>query len=401
MRASFALVLACSLGVLSSITSGTAFATPKKKPVEAAETSAGETKAAQKRDDRSHARRFESAIRAASKATGLYVRGDTASRKDYDALLDAAVVHGLDTIVLDAKDYDGTLTYRSQVALAKETGATNQAPIEDFSAAIKKAQAKGLRVAVRVSCFEDEFMTKARPSMSVMSKAGRPYPLGWLDPSNAAVQGYLVDLVREAIALGADEIQLDYVRYPVLAIKNADFHLDERGLTKTTVIRDFVRKVHQVTMAHDVPLSLDVFGVIAFGKRDDIERLGQDPVLLASECEVLSPMVYPSHYHAGFYGFEEPGAHPELVGIAMAGLTKQLDAVKGRRAVLRPWLQAMPWKSSTFSPGYIVQEIRSSDEHGGSGFLLWNPGQSYKQSFAALRAMRKADGKASANAARP
>jgi hypothetical protein len=332
-------------------------------------------------------------IAAARNARGLYVRGDTASRTDFDAFLARAVEHGLDTIVLDAKDYDGLLTYPSKVPLAVESGATAGAPIEDFGAAIKMAQKRGLRVAVRVSCFEDEHLAKARPNLSVQSKAGRAYPIGWLDPSNAGAQGYVLDLVKEALSFGPDEIQLDYVRYPVLGIKNADFKLEARGLTKPRVIDDFVKRVHAVTQAHGVPLSLDVFGVIAFGKREDIDGLGQDPVLLSQDCEVLSPMVYPSHYRQGFYGFDEPGDHPELVGMAIKALRAQIEAsieASGTRkiAVLRPWLQAMAWKSPAFSAGYINREIKSSGDAGGSGYLLWNPGQSYGTSWTALRANR-------------
>lgn len=326
---------------------------------------------------------------SAERARGLYVRGETASKKEYDTLLDRAVHAGLDTIVLDAKDYDGLLTYASHVPLAIASGATKHAPLADLATPIKKARAKGLRVAVRISCFEDELLAKARPRMSVQSKAGRAYPIGWLDPSNPDVQSYVMDLAKEAIASGADEIELDYVRYPVLGIKNADFKLEERGLTKTGVITDFVHKVHAITRSRGIPLSLDVFGVIAFGKRADIDQLGQDPPRLAAECEVLSPMVYPSHYSAGFYGLDAPGDHPELVGMAIKAMKGQIDAANLERpAVLRPWLQAMAWKSPAFSSGYIRQEIHSSDDAGGSGFLLWNPGQSYNVSFGAMAAER-------------
>ncbi len=324
---------------------------------------------------------------AAVNARGLYVRGVTAARLDYDMLLQRAAAHGLDTIVLDAKDYDGLLTYPSRVPLAVTSGATNDAPISDFKQAIRKAQVRGLRVAVRISCFEDELMAKAHPELSVRSKAGRPYPIGWLDPAHPGAQSYVIALVEEALDAGADEIQLDYVRYPVLGIKNADFGLEARGLTKPQVIRDFVRKVHGVTRARGIPLALDVFGVVAFGKREDIDRLGQDPVLLATECEVLSPMVYPSHYSAGFSGLEEPGNHPELVGMAMKAFRAQLDAGGVKHgAVVRPWLQAMAWKSPAFSAGYITREIQSAADAGGSGFLLWNPGQTYGVSFHALAA---------------
>ena len=314
----------------------------------------------------------------ADEARGLYVRGQTAGRADFAQMLDHMAVRGIDTVVLDAKDYDGLLTYPSKVALANDAGAVKNPPIKDLGAKIREIHAHGLRVAMRVSCFNDELMSKAKPLISVRSKGGHAYPIGWLDPSNPGAQDYIFSLVKESLDAGADEIELDYVRFPVLGIKNADFHLQERNLTKISVIRDFVHRVHSLTRTRGVPLSLDVFGVIAFGKRSDIEGLGQDPVVLSQECEVLSPMVYPSHYDPGFAGFDSPGDHPELVGMATKKILEQIDAAKVRNpAKIRPWLQAMAWKSPTYSPGYLVKEIRSSSDNGASGWLMWNPGQNY------------------------
>lgn len=318
---------------------------------------------------------------------GVYVRGETASRPAYVTLLDKVRDAGMNAIVLDIKDYDGKLTYPSAVPLAVHADAIKHAPIADLARTIRFAHDRGIRVIARVSCFNDEFLAKARPALSVQSKAGRPYPLGWLDPSNEDAQSYLIDLAREAMAAGADEIELDYVRYPVVSIKNADFHLEERGLTKIGVVTDFVKRVHAVTKAHGIPLSLDVFGIIALGKRDDIERLGQDPALLVREAEALSPMVYPSHFGAGMFGLDDPGAHPEVVGMAVKKIFEQLAAgpKDGKRlAVIRPWVQAATWNSPGFGSGYIAREIQSSDKSGGHGWLMWNPGQQYHYAWPAV-----------------
>ena len=315
---------------------------------------------------------------------GLYVRGDTAARPAFEALLERMAERGIDTIVLDAKDYDGLLTYPSRVALANDAGAVKHPPIRDLARTLRLAHKKGIRVAVRISCFEDELMARARPLLSVRSKAGNAYRIGWLEPSNPDVHAYVIALAEEAMDAGADEIQLDYVRYPVLGIHNADFHLAERGLSKPIVIRDFVRKVHAATRARGVPLTLDVFGVVALGKRADIESLGQDPVLLARECEVLSPMAYPSHFAPGFLGKDEPGDHPELVGYATRAFLGQMPAAAKRHALVRPWLQAMHWKSPSYSPSYLAAEVHSARAAGAAGWMMWNPGQDYRYAWIAV-----------------
>jgi hypothetical protein len=49
---------------------------------------------------------------------GVYMRGSTAAGHAYVRILDKLVEHGMNAIVLDAKDTDGVLTYASKVPLA-------------------------------------------------------------------------------------------------------------------------------------------------------------------------------------------------------------------------------------------------------------------------------------------
>jgi hypothetical protein len=323
---------------------------------------------------------------------GIYVRGVTAGGHGYGALLDRVARHGMNAIVLDVKDYDGKLTYPSKVPLAAESDAVKGAPIDSFAGAVRLAHDRGIRVIARVSCFNDQLMAKAHPGMAIRGVSGHPYRNGWLDPKNERAQGYVADLVKEAIGAGVDEIQLDYVRFPVIGMKNIDYGLDTKHdpTAKVAVITRFVEKIHGITRAHGVPLSLDVFGVVAFGKRADVENLGQDPNELSKHCEFLSAMVYPSHYDAGFMGFDEPGAHPELVGLGVKHMREGMAAAEpgahGPRAKIRPWLQAMRFNSPNYGAGYIQTEIKSGDEAGASGWLLWNPGQRYDVAWSAVPA---------------
>jgi hypothetical protein len=239
---------------------------------------------------------------------------------------------------------------------------------------------------MRIVCFADDLLSRKKGELAVQHVQKRPLYIGWLDPSNDAVQQYVVDLATEAVEAGADEIQLDYVRYPVEHVENADFHLRERNLRRTEVIRDFVRRVHTMTQAHEVPLSVDIFGIVAEGIKTDIENLGQDPGLLARECEALSPMVYPSHYPRGFHGYDEPGDHPELVRVGVSNLLNLIRRHKPRekddgdsreRALVRPWIQGMPWHAPSFGPQYIADQVGHADKAGATGWMVWNPSQDY------------------------
>lgn len=317
---------------------------------------------------------------------GVYVRAFVAARKGFLPMLDTMAARGMNLVVIDVKDANGRITYPSKVPFANEIGATSSPQIKNLARTIEFAHARGIRVAMRIVCFQDDLLSRKRGDLAVQHVQKRPLYIGWMDPANEVVQNYVVDLATEAIEAGADEIQLDYVRYPVEHVENADFHLRERNLKRTEVIRDFVRRVHTVTQAHSVPLSVDIFGIVAEGVRTDIENLGQDPALLARECEALSPMVYPSHYPRGFHGYDEPGDHPELVRVGVSNLLNLIRKHKPRqkeveepreRAVVRPWIQGMPWHAPSFGPQYIADQVGHADKAGATGWMVWNPGQDY------------------------
>jgi hypothetical protein len=290
----------------------------------------------------------------------------------------------LNAVVLDAKDYMGTVNYPTQAKLAVDTGAAKDPPIPDFFRAIRFAHAKGIHVIARIPCFHDPWAAAHAQRVSLMNREGRPFEMGWIDPANPEAQDYVVDLVKEVVGLGADEVQLDYVRFPVqsrgiqyAAMPPADGH-------RSRAIRAFVERVHEVTRAQRVPLSLDVFGVAATGDRSDIEALGQNIGVIGAEAEALSPMVYPSHYARGWHGFEEPGDHPEIIGIGTRAAVQKLKDAKIADTIMRPWLQASAYKTTKYGPRYILEEIRSAEAGGAVGWLLWDPDNSYWALWQAL-----------------
>lgn len=323
---------------------------------------------------------------------GLYVRGVTASGHGYEPFLERVSAHGMNAIVLDVKDFDGLITYPSKVELAEDAGAVKKPPIRSYARAVEFAHRRGIRVIARISCFHDQLMAKAHPGMAIRGVSGHPYRNGWVDPKNDRAQEYVAELVKEAMNNGADEIQLDYVRFPVIGMKNIDYGLDTRANpnAKVEVITSFVEKIHALTKARGIPLSLDVFGVIAFGKDADLHNLGQDPSELAKHAEFLSPMVYPSHFDAGFMNFDAPADHPELVGMGVKHMAAELAEHDGDAqshpglAKIRPWASAMRHTATNYGAAYIQEEIRTSDHGGGTGWLLWNPGQVYDVAWSAL-----------------
>jgi hypothetical protein len=314
---------------------------------------------------------------------GIFISGIYAGAF-WPETLERLATHGLNAVVLDAKDYMGTVNYPTHVALAKELGAAKDPPIANYARAIRFAHARGIRVIARIPCFHDPWASKHAPRLSLMASSGKPFEMGWTDPGNTEVQDYIVALAKEVIDLGADEVQLDYVRFPVQSAGISHVVMPAPDGHRSRAMKEFVRRVHEVTQAQRIPLSLDVFGVTATGELSDIEALGQNLAVIGSESEALSPMIYPSHYAPGWNGFEIPGNHPEIIGIGTRAALGKLKAGHVAGTVIRPWLQASSYKTPNYGPQYIRDEIKSAESSGAVGWLMWDPGNSYWAVWGAL-----------------
>ncbi len=271
--------------------------------------------------------------------------------------------------------------------------------------------------------------------------------LVWTDPSNPKVQDYDIALAKHVAQLGVDEIQFDYVRFPAegdqkdamfvfqkdqpepaaaendtaqgcpteaapaaasQAQKNAvqtvsrgsdgKLHQAARGrknpcavapkphgLQRSDVIAAFLKHAYAEIHPSGVLLSLDVFGVMAWQRQVDLSHTGQDIVQMARYCDVLSPMIYPSHFF-GMDNIPHPGDEPaHFIGESM---DRFILITKGSGVVIRPWLQAFHWRTKTYSPEYIKIQVETARAKGGIGFLFWNAANDYSKPFIAMPEMK-------------
>jgi hypothetical protein len=161
-----------------------------------------------------------------------------------------------------------------------------------------------------------------------------------------------------------------------------------RGPQRSDVITSFLKKAYAELHPTGALLSLDVFGVMAWQRQVDLSHTGQDIVGMAHYCDVLSPMIYPSHFF-GMDNIAHPGDAPEhFIGESM----DRFELItKGSGVVIRPWLQAFHWRTKTYSPEYIKVQVATAKEKGGIGFLFWNAANDYSKPFTAMPEMRAAD----------
>jgi len=300
---------------------------------------------------------------------------------------------GGNAVVFDVKDSDGTINIPFENALA----GSHKAYIHDLPKYVHFLHSQNLHAIARIAIFRDERLVVNHPELAVKSrKTGNPWrengKLVWTDPSQPKVQEYDIALAKKAAEAGADEIQFDYVRFPaegdqkdasfVFQTAHPDWH-------RSDVIADFLKKAYAELHPTGVLLSLDVFGIMAWQRPVDLSHTGQDIVAMAKHCDVLSPMIYPSHFF-GMDGIARPGDAPEhFIGESMERFEK---ITAGSGVVIRPWLQAFAWRTKTYSPKYIETQVLTAKNKGGIGFLFWNANNDYSKPYAAMPEMRAAKG---------
>jgi len=177
--------------------------------------------------------------------------------------------------------------------------------------------------------------------------------------------------------------------------KNRKAHKDAKtachvpgGPQRSDVITAFLKKAYGELHPTGVLLSLDVFGIMAWQRQVDLSHTGQDIVQMARYCDVLSPMIYPSHFF-GMDGIEHPGDEPaHFIGESM----DRFELItRGSGVVIRPWLQAFHWRTKTYSPEYIKVQVETARTKGGIGFLFWNAANDYSKPYEAMPEMKSAN----------
>lgn len=326
-------------------------------------------------------------------ARGIYITKTSAATERVFTLVKQMKPCGLNTVVFDVKDMDGALAYDSNVPLANSSGSDKDAIIRDIPKLVDRLHQEGIHVVARQALFHDDYMAQARPDLALRSKSGRPWrekgKLVWLDPNNPQVRAYNIGIAKELVAMGVDEVQFDYIRFPAMgALKDIAYSFDVEKTPKHAVITSFLKEAYEALHPTGALVSLDVFGVVAWDEGIDVKNTGQRLEDLAKYADVISPMVYPSHFYPPFFGHNRPAEEPYY--FVNEGIKRTAKKTAGTGIVIRPWLQAFnlggKLKARNYGPGYVTEQIKASYDGQGVGYLLWNPGNVYEVGFEGVAA---------------
>ena len=146
-----------------------------------------------------------------------------------------------------------------------------------------------------------------------------------------------------------------------------------------------MKSLQKEISSRNCKLSIDIFGVVAWGKNIDIKKTGQRIELLYKYCDIISPMLYPSHFDDNFINEADPQTNPYY--FIFQGVKKVINLSKNR-VIVRPWLQAFKWRVRNYNTDYILKQIKAANDSGGYGYLFWNASNRYGLVFETLKRLK-------------
>lgn len=184
---------------------------------------------------------------------------------------------------------------------------------------------------------------------------------------NPAVWQKKYSLVQQAVAMGANEIQLDYIRYNTKqkpSPNNAKHVLE--------IISWYKNKLS----GQSIPLQVDVFGIASFGES---KYIGQNIKLFSQSVDAICPMVYPSHYVPFPQHFKQPY---ETVYGSLKSIKQQFGETMPVK--MYAYIELTNYHFPMSHPKtleYIKAQLKAVDAAGANGFYAWSPHNRYDNLF--------------------
>ncbi len=323
---------------------------------------------------------------------GIYVTGPAAGGNKLNELINYVDETDLNAMVIDIKDDKGNVTYKTEDPDSPYAG-IGKDYIKNPRAMLKKFENKQIYPIARVVVFKDSLLAKEKPELSFLDgekvwKNGRGE--AFVNPFLKEVWDYNVGIAIEAAKMGFKEIQFDYVRFPE-GFENKEDDLkydvgeyDEAKMSHTAkrvqAVTDFVSYARKQLEPYDVEVSVDIFGYAA--TLPEAPGIGQNFTKISENVDVISSMIYPSHW-TSYFGIEKPDLEPYNLVKEYAKLENgKLKELK-TPPTSRPWLQ--DFTASYLGDGNyqrygkeeVEAQIKALNDNGIDEYLLWNAANRY------------------------
>lgn len=331
-------------------------------------------------------------------------------RAHIDDLLDTTEAN---SVIIDIKDYSGTVSFVTDTIDIHDGKACRVSDMKEY---IEDLHARDVYVIGRITVFQDPLYTKQFPEQAVQSKGrpGEPWKdnkgLSFVEVGAEPFWDYIVDIARASHAIGFDELNFDYVRYPSdgpMGDVVYTYGTESRASELEQFFRYLTLKVKRADDSGHIPvMSADLFGMTTTNL-DDL-TIGQILERALPYFDYIGPMVYPSHYPKGFIGLPNPNndvykvvkysmdkavartiatttpifsfAYTPLTTVTETGESIEVDGMYVKPAYdknkMRPWLQDFDY-GGDYGPAEVRAQIQATYDAGLSSWMLWDPANRY------------------------
>lgn len=321
----------------------------------------------------------------------VYLTANSAyNKKKMDEIIGLMNETELNAVVIDVKDGDGVYLDDKMKALVERLVNEEIFPI------------------ARITVFFDNDLAKRRSELALKNQSGSLWRNRrgdyWVDPSSKEVWDYNAKIAKEAILLGFKEIQFDYVRFPsdgsLKAIKFPFWNPEEKSRVET--IRSFFEYITTDLRAFkkDIILSADIFAFTFLVEEGDDLGIGQTVGIALPYFDFISPMIYPSHYSEGNFGFQNPAEHPyevvfgtlekgkKFFGGGQNEKTNEQNKTDGKiddvSVDMLQWQKIRPWVQdfnlgAFYGKEFLEKQKQAVYDQNLKSWLFWNPRNNYSK----------------------
>jgi hypothetical protein len=320
-------------------------------------------------------------IKTPKEVHGIYMTSWIASSQSLRSKLVAFVDSSeINSVVIDIKDYTGKIAFETDDSVIRDMGSSEKR-IADIREFIEELHRKNIYVIGRVAVFQDVYATKKKPDLAVQKKGGGIWHdrkgLSFIDPGATEYWNYIVHVSRASEAVGFDEINYDYIRFPSDGQISLAIYPYSGKREKQIVLEDFFKYLRKELSNLGIPTSADLFGLTTWIE-DDL-GIGQVMERAAPHFDFIAPMVYPSHYSAGFNGYKNPAAHPyDVIKVSLDKAVERLKKIGQDPQKLRPWIQDFDL-GADYGVKEILAQKKAVYDAGLVSWMSWDPGNHYTQ----------------------
>lgn len=319
---------------------------------------------------------------------GIYVTASHTNGPQFNKLLTLVKNTELNAMVIDIKDDNGNLTFTPPKNSAYYSASFPY--IRNPKGLIQTLKSNQIYPIARIVVFKDSVISSQKPNWSFKTSHGtwrNRHGDAFTNPFLKEVWDYNIGMAILAANMGFKEIQFDYVRFPekfesierTLAYEKGVNYANLKG-NRITAITEFIKYARQKLKPYHVKMSVDVFGNATV--IPEAPGIGQNFSQIAQNVDVISAMIYPSHWTTMF-GIKKPDLEPYRLVREYAEIENKRLETLVNAPISRPWLQDFTasylgkGNYKVYGKKEIEDQIRALHTQGVNEFLLWNSGNRY------------------------